>query len=293
LDITQEAKMGEKRGVALVTGASSGIGRETTIKLVENGYHVIAAARRMDRLDELAGQLGNVTPKKVDLSDPDDVEQFCQEISNLPEPVSLLVNNAGYSIRGTLEDVSMEAMRRIFEVNLFSLIRVTQACLPGMRKLRKGTVVNLSTIVGKFTFPMGGAYAATKHAVEAISDALRMEVRPLGIRVITIRPGIIATEFNEVANVMSGDPMARTSPDYKPVYQAVGAGVGKMFTNLSIPGPELIANLILEAVLSDAPKTIYVAGPFSDDIFAERETLDDHAFDRYWTEKVGLTGLKV
>lgn len=285
--------MGEKRGIALVTGASSGIGRETTIKLVENGYHVIAAARRMDRLDELAGQLRNVTPKKVDLSDPDDVEQFCQEISNLPEPVSLLVNNAGYSIRGTLEDVSMEAMRRIFDVNLFSLIRVTQACLPGMRKLRKGTVVNLSTIVGKFTFPMGGAYAATKHAVEAISDALRMEVRPLGIRVITIRPGIIATEFNEVANALSGDPMARTDPDYKPVYQAVGAGMGKMFTNLSIPGPELIANLILEAVLSDAPKTMYVAGPFSDDIFAERERLDDQAFDRFWTEKVGLTGLKV
>lgn len=289
----KEEKMGEKGKSALVTGASSGIGRETTIKLVENGYHVIAAARRMDRLSELADQLRNVTPKQVDLSDPDDVERFCQEISNLPEPVTTLINNAGYSVRGTLEDVSVEAVRRIFEVNFFSLIRVTQACLPGMRRLKKGTVVNLSTILGKFTFPMGGVYAATKHAVEAISDALRMEVRPLGIRVITIRPGAIATEFNEVANVLSGDPMARTDPDYKPVYQAVGAGVGKMFTNLSIPGPELIANLILDAILSDAPKTIYVAGPFSDDIYAERERLDDDAFDRFWTEKMGLTGLKV
>jgi len=285
--------MGTKGETALVTGASSGIGRETAIKLVENGYHVIAAARRMDRLTELADQVGDVTPKKVDLSDPEDVDRFCQDISGLPEPVSVLVNNAGYSIRGTLEDVSMEAVKRIFEVNLFSMVRVTQACLPGMRRLRKGTIVNLSTILGKFTFPMGGFYAATKHALEAVSNALRMEVRPFGIRVVAIRPGVIGTEFNEVANELSGDPMARTDPDYKPVYQAFGEAMGKLFTDVSIPGPELVANLILEAVLSDAPKTAYAVGLFSDDIFAERERLDDDAFDLYWTEKTGLTGLKV
>ena len=102
----------------------------------------------------------------------------------MSESVSVLINNAGYSIRGTLEDVSIEAARRIFEVNFFSLISVTRACLPGMRRLREGTIVNLSSIVGKFTFPMGGVYAATKYAVEGISDALRMELRPLGIRVI-------------------------------------------------------------------------------------------------------------
>ena len=285
--------MGTKGETALVTGASSGIGRETAIKMVENGYHVIAAARRMDRLTELADQVGDVTPKKVDLSDPEDVDRFCQDISGLPEPVSVLVNNAGYSIRGTLEDVSMEAVKRIFEVNLFSMVRVTQACLPGMRRLRKGTIVNLSTILGKFTFPMGGFYAATKHALEAVSNALRMEVRPFGIRVVAIRPGVIGTEFNEVANELSGDPMARTDPDYKPVYQAFGAAMGKLFADVSIPGPELVANLILEAVLSDAPKTAYAVGLFSDDIFAERERLDDDAFDLYWTEKTGLTGLKV
>ncbi len=285
--------MGTKGETALVTGASSGIGRETAIKLVENGYHVIAAARRMDRLTELADQVGDVTPKKVDLSDPEDVDRFCQDISGLPEPVSVLVNNAGYSIRGTLEDVSMEAVKRIFEVNLFSMVRVTQASLPGMRRLRKGTIVNMSTILGKFTFPMGGFYAATKHALEAVSNALRMEVRPFGIRVVTIRPGVIGTEFNEVANELSGDPMARTDPDYKPVYQAFGAAMGKLFVDVSIPGPELVANLILEAVLSDAPKMAYAVGLFSDDIFAERERLDDDAFDLYWTEKTGLTGLKV
>ena len=285
--------MGEKRETALVTGASSGIGRETTIRLVEKGFQVIAAARRMDRLTELVDQFGGITPKKVDLSDPEDTERFCKEISGLSEPLSVLINNAGYSIRGALEDVSMEALRRIFEVNLFSLIRVTQACLPGMRRRRKGTVVNLSTIVGKFTFPNSGVYSATKHALEAITDSLRMEVRPFGIKVITIRPGVVATEFNDVAAQMTGDLMARTADDYKPVYQAAGAGVGSMFAGLTIPGPELIADLIIEAVLSDAPKTVYAAGPFVKEILGKRFELDDEEFDRFWTEKTGLTDLKV
>jgi len=166
--------MGEKGQMALVTGASSGIGRETAIRLAEKGFKVIAAARRRERLAELADQAQGITPQQVDLSDPEDVERFCREISNLQESVSVLINNAGYSIRGALEDVSMEAVRRVFEVNLFAMIRVTQACLPGMRRLRRGTIVNLSSIAGKFTFPLGGVYASTKHAVEAITDALRM-----------------------------------------------------------------------------------------------------------------------
>ncbi len=205
----------------------------------------------------------------------------------------MLINNAGYSIRGTLEDVSIEAARRIFEVNFFSLISVTRACLPGMRRLREGTIVNLSSIVGKFTFPMGGVYAATKYAVEGISDALRMELRPLGIRVITIRPGVIATEFNEVATEMTGDLMPMTDPDYKPIYEAVGTGVGKMFTGLTIPDPDLIANIILEVVLSESPKSTYAAGPFTDEILSKRFLLDDDAFDRFWTEKIGITEMKI
>ena len=285
--------MVEKKQTALVTGASSGIGRDTAIKLANKGFQVIAAARRMDRLKELADQAQGIIPKQVDLSKPDEAERFCRYISDLSEPVSVLINNAGYSIRGALEDVSPEATRRIFEVNLFALIRVTQACLPGMRRLRKGTIVNLSSIVGKFTFPMSGVYAATKHAVEAISDALRTEVRPFGIRVVAIRPGAIATEFNDVANQLTGDLLARTDPDYKPIYQAAGAGVGKMFASISIPGPDLIANIIVNAVLSDAPKTVYPGGPLSEEFLGQRARLDDDAFDNFLNEKTGLMGLKV
>jgi len=285
--------MGEQKQTALVTGASSGMGRETAIKLAENGFNVIAAARRMNRLKELADQVQGIVPEQVDFADPKDVERFCGYLSELEAPLSVLVNNAGYSIRGAIEDVSLESMKRLFEVNLFSLVRVTQACLPNMRSQRQGTIVNLSSIVGKFPFPMSSVYAASKYAVEAISDALRVELRPFGIRVVAIRPGPIATEFNDVANELTGDLMARTDPDYKPVYQAAGAGMGKLFGGVTVPGPELIANIILDAVLSDSPKAAYSAGPFTEEFLGKRATLDDDAFNSFLTEKTGLMGLKV
>jgi short-subunit dehydrogenase len=285
--------MGATQRTALVTGASSGIGRETAMKLAKEGFRVIVSARRKERLLELAVRDSNIIPRPVDLSNAQSLEGFCQELSTLPEPVSVLINNAGYSIRGVLEDISLSAIRRLFEVNLYALIRVTQACLPGMRRLRGGTIVNLSSLVGRFPFPTSSVYAASKHAIEAISDALRIEVRPFGIRVVSIRPGVIGTEFNEVANQLTGDLLTRTDPDYKPVYQAYGAGMGKLFSNMIIPGPELIADLILEAVLSDSPKASYSAGPLAEAILGQRKKQDDDAFDQYLTEITGLKGLKL
>jgi short-subunit dehydrogenase len=285
--------MEQGKETALVTGASSGIGKETAVRLAGKGYQVIAAARRLERLEELAGQLPGIVPKQVDLSNSDELEAFYRYIVELPQPVSVLINNAGYSIRGALEDIVTDDMKRLFQVNVFALVRVTQACLPGMRRQRKGTIVNLSSVVGKFTFPMSGVYAATKYAVEGITDALRLEMRPFGIDVVVIRPGPIATEFNDVANELTGDLMARTDPDYKPVYQTSGASVGKMFANISVPGPDLIANLSLDAVLADEPQAVYTAGPMTD-IVDERARLgDDDAFDRFMTEKMGLSGLKI
>ena len=285
--------MGESRKTAVVTGASSGIGRETAKRLAGKGLNVIAAARRLDRLEELKSQFANIVPMQVDLSKEEEVETFCQELSRLPDPVSVLINNAGYSIRGAVEDVSPEAVRRVFQVNVFSLIRVTQACLPGMRKARQGRIINLSSMAGKFAFPMSGVYGATKHAVEAVTDALRIEVRPFGIRVVAIRPGFTATEFNEVATRMTGDLMARTDPDYKPLYETSGATVGKMFVNATVPGPEVIADLIMEALESDSPRAVYSGSFLSEEFLGRRAALDDDAFDTWLSEKTGLAGLKV
>lgn len=283
----------EKKEKALVTGASSGIGKETARLLAEKGFQVLAVARRKERLEELGRENPNIQPKPLDLSNAEALEDFCQELRNANEPVSVLINNAGFSIRGVLEDVPLSSIRALFEVNLFALIRITQACLPGMRRQRRGTIVNLSSIVGKFPFPTSGPYAATKHAVEAVSDALRHEVRPFGIRVITIRPGVIATEFNEKANQLTGDLLSRTDPDYKPFYQAYGAGMAKLFSNVSIPGPELIAHLILEAVLSDSPRAVYAAGPLVEELLEPRLHLTDDEFFELMAEKTGLKGLKL
>ena len=285
--------MSEQQQTALVTGASSGIGRETAVKLAEKGFAVIAAARRMERLAELADQVEGITPLQVDLSQPDDTERFCSYLSELPAAVSVLVNNAGYSVRGALEDVSIDAAKRLFEVNIFALIRVTQACLPAMRRQKKGIIVNLSSIVGKFTFPGSGIYAASKHALEAITDAMRLELAPMGIKVVAIRPGPIATEFNDVATQMTGDLMARSDPDYKQIYQTAGEHTGKLFADLHIPGPELIANLIMEAVLSETPKIVYSAGPINDEFLGNRADLDDEGFHRFMLDKFGLADLKV
>jgi NAD(P)-dependent dehydrogenase (short-subunit alcohol dehydrogenase family) len=120
-----------------------------------------------------------------------------------------------------------------------------------------------------------------------------MEVRPFGIRVVTIRPGVIGTEFNDTANQLTGDLLSRTDPDYKPVYQAYGAGMAKLFATVSIPGPEIIASIILGAVLSDAPKAVYSAGPLVEDLLVPRTRLDDEAFDLFMTEKSGLKDLKL
>ena len=285
--------MHQQGETALVTGASSGIGKETALRLAQKGFKVIAAARRKDRLEELAKKEKNIIPRPVDLADSEALEAFCREFSNLPDPITILINNAGFSMRGGLEDMTLASARSLFEVNVFALMRITQACLPGMRKQRKGTIVNLSSVVGKFAFPFSGVYAATKHAVEAISDSLRLEVKPFGIRVITLRPGPIASEFNETANQLTGDLFSRTDPDYKPVYQASGAGMGKLFSTLTIPGPELIADLILEAVLSEDPKAIYTAGPLVKEILEPRLQMDDEAFVNFLSETMGLKGLTI
>lgn len=285
--------MDNSKQTALITGASSGIGRVTAIKLAEKGFHVIAVARREKQLNELANQFQNITPKQVDLSDDAETKDIYRYLSALQNPISVLVNNAGYSIRGVLEDVSIEATRRLFEVNLFALMRVTQACLPGMRKLRTGTIINLSSIVGKFTFPGSGVYAASKYAVEGITDALRLELAPFGIRVVAMRPGPVATEFNDVSNELSGDLMICTDPDYKPIYQAAGAAAGKIFNGLSIPEPDLIANLIVEVILSDAPNPVYSTGPLCDEFLGKRDRLDDKNFHNFMLEKFDLMNLQV
>src|SRR4051812_21547014 len=183
--------------VALVTGASSGIGAATAHRLRELGYDVFATARRTDRLATLAaGGIGTVA---ADLTDDDAVVALVDEVIGAAGRIDVLVNNAGYGSYGSVEDVPLAEARRQFEVNVFALARLTQLVLPHMRQRRSGRIVNISSMGGRFHEPLGGWYHATKFAVEALSDSLRVDVAPFGIRVVVVQPGAIRTEWSAIA----------------------------------------------------------------------------------------------
>ena len=178
----------------LITGCSTGIGQATAARLAAGGWTVYASARRPETLSDLEARGCRVLALDVTSE-----ESMQDAVAAVEGGVGVLVNNAGYSQSGALETLSMDSVRRQFETNVFGLLRLTQLVLPGMRAAGAGKIVNVSSMGGRLTLPGGGAYHATKYAVEAMSDALRMEVRHFGIDVICIEPGLIRTEFGSTA----------------------------------------------------------------------------------------------
>jgi short-subunit dehydrogenase len=282
----------QAKPLALVTGATSGIGKETVHSLTQKGYEVMALGRRRDRLNALASLSQDITTHILDQANPEEVEKFCLKIKALEKPISVLVNNAGYSVRGMVEEVPLEAVRRMYEVNYFSLIRLTQACLAGMRKARSGWIFNLSSISGKITFPANGFYSSSKHALEAISDALRAEVGPFGIKVVAIRPGPIATEFGRV--VAHQSPwLADSEKDYQPVHEKAMGFLKRVTDPASIPGPRVVSDLIMKVLEESDPKPAYAVGPMTGDLLPSRLEKDDAAWCSYLSGEIGLDKLKI
>ena len=183
--------------VAIVTGASAGIGEATAAALLAHGYRVYAGARRVDRMQPLAD--AGAVVRSLDVTDEASMTGFVAEVLAAEGRVDVLVNNAGYGSYGALEDVPIDEARRQFEVNVFGLARMTQLVLPTMRAQREGYVVNISSIGGKIWEPLGSWYHATKFAVEGLSDSLRMELKPHGVHVVVIEPGAIATEWRGIS----------------------------------------------------------------------------------------------
>jgi NAD(P)-dependent dehydrogenase (short-subunit alcohol dehydrogenase family) len=185
------------RGAVLITGCSTGIGRATALRLVRTGRTVYATARRPETLDELAAAGCSVLA--LDVTDESSMRAAVDAVVAAHGAVGVLVNNAGYSQSGAVETVAMDDLRRQFETNVFGLVRMCQLVLPGMRARGHGRIVNMSSMGANFTFPGGGAYHATKYAVEAISDALRFEVKGFGVGVTIVQPGLIRSEFAATA----------------------------------------------------------------------------------------------
>jgi NADP-dependent 3-hydroxy acid dehydrogenase YdfG len=241
--------MPETSKAVLITGSSSGIGHATAKRLGDAGWTVYATARRPESLQDLAAP--GIKTLALDVTDETSMRAVVEQIEQECGAVGVLINNAGYSQSGAIETVPLDAVRRQFDTNVFGLVQLTQMVLPGMRAQRWGKIVNVGSMGGRVTFPGGGYYHATKHALEAISDALRFEVRGFGIDVILLEPGLITTEFGNAAaasmteNTSDGaDPYAKFNATVGAVTQ--GAYDGPM-RRLGA-GPEKVAQIIERAI---------------------------------------------
>jgi short-subunit dehydrogenase len=272
LKALQENNMGKN---ILITGASSGIGKATALKLLAEGWNVFAVARRLSRLEDL--QKKGAVIIAVDLTDEKSVSEGVKMIRHQAGTIDILINNAGYGEYGSIEEVSAEEARQQFEVNVFGLVRITRMVLPQMRENHYGKIINLSSMAGKATAPMGGWYHASKHAVEALSDALRLEVRPFGIDVIVIEPGAIKTEWADIAR----EHLLKTSGHgpYARYAEAMALLIDKFYAGRKPAPPEKIADIIYKAIIAKKPRTRYIATNDARYFIILKWLLPDRLFD--------------
>ncbi len=237
--------------VAVITGASAGIGRATARLLGENGVRLVLNARRLDRLAEVAEPLG-ATAVDGDITDP---AVRARVVEACRGRCDILVNNAGYGEPGPVEVVSEEDARRQFEVNLFAPAFLAQAVLPLMRKQRSGHIIQVSSVAGRLGYPLFGWYCATKHALEGLSDALRIEVSPWDIHVVLIEPGPVRTEFFEVTKAKVSPQMTQKASPYVRYFDAVD-DIERDFMKQATT-PEKIAQVIVKACAARRPRSRY------------------------------------
>ncbi|MDX1686266.1 MAG: oxidoreductase [Saprospiraceae bacterium] len=260
----------------LITGASSGMGKAMAKELLNGDHKIYVAARRLEKMNDLK-ELG-ATPLAMDITDEEDVKRVVNVIDQETEGIDILINNAGFGLYGAVEDVPIEKARYQFDVNLFGLAHLTQFVLPGMRKKGKGKIINISSMGGEIYTPLGAWYHASKHALEAWSDCLRLELDPFGIDVVIIQPGIIKTEFAEVLV----DQIKETSMNgpYSEMAQAISKATQDSYTSDGGSPPELIAKIVKKVVNSDNPKTRYAGGKLAKPLMWARHLLSDRLFDR-------------
>ena len=282
--------MGKLDGqVAIVTGASAGIGEATARMLASEGASVVLVARRRERLDALKQAIeqagGRAAALAADVTSAEDRERIVEETLSQFGRIDALVNNAGYGQRGPIELVPIDAIRQNFETNLFSLIALTQLVIPVFRRQQSGRIVNISSVAGRVARPLSSVYDATKHALEAISDGLRGELAPFGIKVIVIEPGFIITEFLGVANEIA-QPITEQESPYKPFFEGSAEGYKRM--RKMAGRPEDIAELVFKALSLDRPHPRYAAPRHAKFAIAAKRWLPARLFDYILDRQAGI-----
>lgn len=263
--------------VVLITGASSGIGKTMAKHLAENGFQVYGAARRIDKMKDLGI---NILP--MDVTDEASMTTAVETLIAKEGRIDILVNNAGFGSYGAVEEVPIADARYQLEVNVFGAARLIQLVLPYMRRQKEGRIINISSIGGKVAMPLGGWYHASKFALEAISDALRNEVKQFGIDVVVIEPGGIQSEWADIA-VGHGLKNSANGP-YKMMTEKF-AGLQANFGHRA-SDPLVIARVVLKAIRARRPRTRYVAGFMATPILTMRKLLPDRLMDRLWLSQL-------
>ncbi len=237
--------------VVLITGCSTGIGRNLAERLAEAEYTVVATARNIESLRELPVSL----KLPLDVTSQTSVDQAVLNTLRECGRIDVLVNNAGHSVRAVVEEVDEALARAMFDVNVWGLLRVTKAVLPYMRANGTGRIIHVGSVMGKFTFPVNGAYAASKHAVEAISDAMRVELKGFGISVVVIEPGTIDTNFLATSESRGMALSSNADSPYAPIY----AQFRRMSSARKGAKAEQVSRVIHHAIEARRPRARYLA----------------------------------
>lgn len=262
-----------------MTGASTGMGASTARELARRGFHVLAGVRR-DR-DADAVRSAGVEPVILDITEPEHVKAVAARVAADPRTLHALVNNAGVQVNAPVEALPMAEWRRVFEVNLFGHIAVTQALLPALLRSR-GRVINISSIGGKYAMATYGAYAGAKFALEAVSDSLRREVAPLGVQVVVVEPGGVRTEIAARGIATANDLAARMTPEQDERYGGLVRANNRLMASGTASGltADAAARVIARAVTARRPRTRYTAGRDAALIMSLGRLLSDRAVDR-------------
>ena len=266
--------------VAIITGSSSGIGFETSLALAREGYFTYATMRntaKSDKIKEIAQKENlKISILELDVDDENSAKAAIAQILDQKQRIDVLVNNAGWGLWGCVEDVSVDEFKEQFETNFFSIIRLIQEVAPTMRKQGSGTIVNVSSVVGRIGFPASPAYISSKFALEGLSESLRFEFAPFGIDVIIIEPGVIKTDF------MKNMKMAKKSEldtVYKDITTKVVSGV-KMMAEMGTP-PKEVANTIVKAIKDKKPLPRYIVGNDALMFLEAKKSKTDIEFENY------------
>lgn len=268
--------------IVLVTGASSGFGKFTAIELIKRGYTVYGAARRVEQMLDLVDLGGHAI--KMDVTADDSVKAGVEQIIKEQGKIDALVNNAGYGSYGFIETADIDQMKRMYEVNVWGLVRVSQHVLPYMRKEKSGNIINVSSLVGKVSIAFIGFYSSSKHAVEALSDAMRQEVARFGINVSVIEPGVFKTGFDgvvldELSNVKPGEAYQPLLDNFVPMFN-------KMYD--TAPTPEPVVKAIIKAIEKRKPKTRQAVGADAKGGIMVKGLLGDRTFDNIMLSRMKM-----